>query len=52
MVFGLEEHIELMFYTDVFAAYRDVPADSVLKDFEADGFDVYLMRDYELQAYE
>ncbi len=52
LVFGLEEHIELMFYTDVYAAYRDVPADSVLRDFEADGYDVYLMRDYELQAYE
>ncbi|MBK6527698.1 MAG: glycosyltransferase family 39 protein [Crocinitomicaceae bacterium] len=51
LVFGLEEHIELMFYTDVYAAYRDVPADSVLRDFEADGYDVYLMRDYELQAY-
>jgi hypothetical protein len=30
----------------------NVPADSVLRDFEADGYDVYLMRDYELQAYE
>jgi 4-amino-4-deoxy-L-arabinose transferase-like glycosyltransferase len=52
LVFGLEEHIELMFYSDVYSAYRDVPADSVLTNFEADGYDVYVMREYELQAYE
>lgn len=52
LVFGLEEHIELMFYTDVYAAYREVPTDSVLKNFESDGYDVYLMREYELQAYQ
>jgi 4-amino-4-deoxy-L-arabinose transferase-like glycosyltransferase len=52
LVFGLEEHIELMFYTDVYAAYRELPADSVLRNFEKDGYDVYLMREYVLQAYE
>jgi len=50
IVFGTDDYIEMMFHTEVYAAYRKVPNQAKINTLEQQGFSVYLMKNGRLEA--
>ena len=42
IVFGSDDYIEIMFHTDVYAAYRERPSEADLRQFIEDGYSIVL----------
>lgn len=43
VVFGTDDYVELMFHTDVYAAYRKIPNSKKIKELRHEGFEVYII---------
>lgn len=44
IVFGTDDYVEMMFHTDVHAAYRKIPHSSKIEELKKNGFQVYIMK--------
>ena len=49
IVFGTDDYIEMMFHTDVYAAYRRIPSQKRMEELTAEGFTIYIMSNNELR---
>ncbi|MFT5824074.1 MAG: 4-amino-4-deoxy-L-arabinose transferase-like glycosyltransferase [Crocinitomix sp.] len=43
IVFGTDDYVEIMFHTDVYAAYRQIPNDEILIDLNTEGFKILIL---------
>ena len=43
IVFGTDDYVEMMFHTDVYAAYRKIPMDEKMIELEREGFEIYIL---------
>ena len=43
IVFGTDDYVEMMFHTDVHAAYRKIPDEAKMTDLQAQGFKVLIV---------
>lgn len=49
IVFGSDDYVEIMFHSDVYAAYRKVPAAAVIDSLENQGYQVLIYKDFQFQ---
>lgn len=47
IVFGTDDYIEMMFHTDVYAAYRKIPSQDKCESLEKEGFEVLIYDNYQ-----
>ena len=52
IVFGTDDYVEMMFHTDVYAAYRKVPDNDFIQSLKDDGYRVLIYDDFEFREVE
>jgi 4-amino-4-deoxy-L-arabinose transferase len=52
IVFGTDDYVEMMFHTNVYAAYRKVPDEAFIQSLKEDGFEVLIYDDFEFREVE
>lgn len=49
IVFGTDDYIEMMFHTEVYAAYRRIPSEKRMKELIDEGFILYILKGSQLE---